>query len=82
MVIIILTCYWLSKNIDNIDCAAALKSSFGYNSRYKDPVLAKKKPDPGLCSSNEGRFLKVYRINILDNFKSLLFFIILVSDVQ
>ena len=31
----------------------------------------KKKPDPGLCTSNEGRFLKFYKINILDNFQSL-----------
>ena len=42
MVIIILTCYWLSKNIGNIDCAAAFKSSFGYKTRDEDPVLAKK----------------------------------------
>ena len=27
--------------------------------RDEDPVLAKK-PDPGLCTSNEGRFLKVF----------------------
>ena len=27
--------------------------------RDEDPVLAKK-PDPCLCTSNEGRFLKVY----------------------
>ena len=40
--------------------------------RDEDPVLAKK-PDPGLCTSNEGRFLKVYWMNILDNIKSLLF---------
>ena len=33
----------------------------------EDPVLAKK-TDPGLCTSNEGIFLKVYFINILDNF--------------
>ena len=26
------------------------------------------KPDPGLCTSNEGRFLKAYWINMLDNF--------------
>ena len=38
----------------------------------EDPVLAKK-PDPGLCTSNEGRFLKVVRANILDHFISLLF---------
>jgi len=31
------------------------------------------KPDPGLCTSNEGRFLKAYWMNILDNSKSLLF---------
>ena len=35
--------------------------------RDEDPVLAKK-PDPGLCTSNEGRFLKVFEANILDNF--------------
>ena len=41
------------------------------------------KPDPGLCTSNKGRFLKVYWMNILDNFLSLLFcFIFLVSDVS
>jgi len=34
--------------------------------RDEDPA---KKPDPGLCTSNEGRFLA----NILDNFKSHLF---------
>ena len=28
-------------------------------SRDEDPVLALK-PDPGLCTSNEGRFLKVF----------------------
>ena len=32
-----------------------------------------KKPDPGHCTSNEGRFFKVYETNILDNFKALLF---------
>ena len=32
-----------------------------------------KKPDPGLYTSNEWRFLKVYETNILDNIKSLLF---------
>ena len=32
-----------------------------------------KKPDVGLCTSNEGRFLKCYFTNILDNNKSLLF---------
>ena len=32
-----------------------------------------KQPDQGVCTSNEGRFLKVYGMNILDNFKSLLF---------
>ena len=31
------------------------------------------KPGSGALSSNEGRFLKVYRLNILDNIKSLLF---------
>ena len=35
--------------------------------RDDDPVLAKK-PDPGICTSNEGRFLKVFNANILDNF--------------
>ena len=29
--------------------------------------------DSGLCTSNEGRFLKFYKTNILDNFKSVLF---------
>ena len=28
--------------------------------------------DPGLYTSNEERFLKVYKMNILDNFKRLL----------
>ena len=31
------------------------------------------KTDPGLCSSNEGRFLKVFQANILDNSNSHLF---------
>ena len=31
-----------------------------------------KRTDPGPCTSNEGRFLKVYKMNFLDNFKSLL----------
>ena len=35
--------------------------------RDEDPVLAKN-PDPGLCTSNEGRFLKIFKANILDNF--------------
>ena len=39
-----------------------------------DPVLAKKKPDPGLCTSNEERFLKFYWMNILYNFKRYLFY--------
>jgi len=35
--------------------------------------FGKKKTDPGLYTSNKGRFLKVYRMNILDNLNSLLF---------
>ena len=35
--------------------------------------LPKKNPDPGLCTSQEGIFLKVYRMNILDHCKSPLF---------
>ena len=31
------------------------------------------KLNPGLCSSNEWRFLKVYNTNISDNFKTLVF---------
>ena len=42
------------------------------SSRDEDPVLAKK-PDPGLCTANEGRFLKVLSANILDHFESHLF---------
>ena len=26
------------------------------------------KPDPKLCTASKGRFLKIYRINILDHF--------------
>ena len=49
--------------------------------RDEDPVLAIK-PDPGLYTSNECRFLKVFTTNILDHIKSLLFVLILsVSDV-
>ena len=33
--------------------------------RVSDPVLGQK-PDPRLCTANEGRFLKLYRINTLD----------------
>ena len=33
-----------------------------------------KKPDPGLCTSNEGRFLKFYIMNILDNLKNFIFY--------
>ena len=40
--------------------------------RMRDEVLAKK-PDPGLCNSHEGRFLKVFKANIIDNLKSHLF---------
>ena len=40
--------------------------------RDEDPVLAKK-PDPGLSTSNEERFFKVFFANSLDNFESLLF---------
>ena len=40
--------------------------------RDEDPVMAKK-PYPGLYTSNEWRFLKLYKTNILDNIKSLLF---------
>ena len=40
--------------------------------RDEVPVLAKK-PDPGLCNSHEGRFLKVFKANIIDNLKSHLF---------
>ena len=32
-----------------------------------------KKTDPGLCTSNEGRILEVYKMNILDNFKRFFF---------
>ena len=38
--------------------------------RDEDPVLAKKNLELWPCTSNEGRFIKVYRINI---FESLLF---------
>ena len=49
--------------------------------RDEDPVLAKK-PDPGLCTSNEGRFLKVLEANILDKFESIFSVsILLVSDI-
>ena len=49
--------------------------------RDENPVLAKK-PDPGLYTSNDGRFLKVYCMNFLDNLKACLFvFILMVSDV-
>ena len=41
--------------------------------RDEDQVLAKKPPDPGLCTSKEGRFLKAYNTNISDNFKTHLF---------
>jgi len=41
--------------------------------RDEDPVLAYK-PDPGLYTSNEGRSLKVYFRNILDNLKTILWF--------
>ena len=52
--------------------------------KFKKPIKSRKKyqgwgsgfgqkPDPGLCTSKEGRFLKVLKPNILDNFKSLLF---------
>ena len=43
------------------------------SSRYEDPVLAKKL-DPGRYTSNEGRFFKVFWMNILDNFKRLFCF--------
>ena len=39
--------------------------------RVSDPVLGQK-PDPKLCTSHEGRFLKLYQTNTLDNF-SLIF---------
>ena len=42
--------------------------------RIEDLVLAKNKnPDSGVCASNEGKILKVYKVNILANFKTLLF---------
>ena len=44
-------------------------------SRDEDPVLAKNR----IRCSNEVRFLKVYKTNILDDFKSLLVFILSVS---
>ena len=48
----------------------------------EDPVLAKKNQDPGLYTSNEGRFVKALSANILDNFKAFFFVsILLVSDV-
>ena len=49
-----------------------LSKRTGWHLPIEDPVLAKK-PDPGLCTSNEGRFLKVFKANIPDNFKSHLF---------
>ena len=39
--------------------------------RDEDPVLAKK-TDPGLCTSNEGKFLKIFEAKILNKLKSLL----------
>ena len=30
-------------------------------------------PDPGLCTPNERRYIKYYKVNILDNYASLLF---------
>ena len=45
---------------------------FADSGRDEDPDLAKKL-DPGLCTSNEGRILKFFKSNVLDNFKSLLF---------
>ena len=44
-------------------------------SSVADPVFGKKNPDPGLCTSNEGRSLKI----LLDAF--FFVFILLVSDV-
>ena len=42
--------------------------------RGLEPGFGKKKPDPGLCTSNEGRCLKFYCISIsIDNFKSIIF---------
>ena len=32
--------------------------------RTEDPVLAKKKTDPGLCTSNEGRFFVFYTFGV------------------
>ena len=56
---------------------------FGFyvTTRDEDPVLAKK-PDPGLCTSNEGRFSKVFKANILDFLKAFIFVSkVLESDV-
>ena len=41
--------------------------------RDEDPGLAKKTDSGALYTSNEGRFLKGFKANILDNFKSNLF---------
>ena len=52
-------------------CVPEILSNFhrALTVRDEDPVLAQK-PDPGLCTSNEGRFSKVYCIYILDNLYS------------
>ena len=51
------------------------------DARDEDPVFWSIS-DPGLCASNERRFLKLFLMNIVDNFNPLLFwYILLVSDV-
>ena len=64
----------VQKLIDGIcvSCNRGSGSSFG----------PKTNPDPDLCSSEEGRFLKFYRMNILDTLESLFFFIFSVSSVS
>ena len=58
--------------------------------QYTDKLLAffkqcgpgfSQKLDQGLCTSNEGRSLKLDCVIILDNFKAFFFIFILVSDV-
>ena len=43
-----------------------------HTSRGVDPVLTKKKPDPGHFTSNDEWFLKFFWMNILDDFNILL----------
>ena len=50
--------------------------------RVADPGFFLPNLDPGLCTSNKGRFYKSFRMTILDDFKAFFFVFILFDAID